>query len=138
MSHTVFLDTSGWLAAVNDRAPSHQAALRAYEEVFRTGGHFVTTNLVVAEMHSLTVKHRGPQIALRLLEELRRDPTHEIRYVDRDLESEAVDRWIQHGGQAAADLTDIVSLEVMRKEGIQTALATDAVFRMAGFRVIPG
>jgi hypothetical protein len=137
MSGGVFLDTSGWLAVINQRAPEHRGAIIAYEEVLRSGGHFVTTELVVAEMHALTVKHRGPGAGLRLLDELRRDPTHDVKYPGREVQDAAIERWLRRSEGTTMDLTDAVSLEVMRQEGIPMALATDPVFKIAGFRSVP-
>ena len=93
--------------------------------------------LVVAEMHFLTVRHRGTEAGIRLLEELHRDPTHEVRYVDRELERGAIDRWLRPFPERSLSLADAVSFEIMRTEGIGTALALDSRFQTAGFRVLP-
>jgi predicted nucleic acid-binding protein len=132
----VFLDTSGWLAAVSEREPRHRQILEAYQRVLHSGGRFVTTNLVAAEMHILTVRHRGTEAGMRLLEELHRDPTHEVRYPDRDVERAAIDRWLRPFADHRFSLTDAVSFEVMREEGIRQALALDKHFEIAGFALL--
>ncbi len=132
----VFLDTSGWLAAVSEREPQHREILEAYQRVLHSGGRFVTTNLVVAEMHILTVRHRDTAAGIRLLDELHRDPTHEVRYADRDVERTAIDRWLRPFADHRFSLTDAVSFELMRAEGIREALALDKHFEIAGFQLL--
>jgi len=137
MSRRVFLDTSGWLAVLSERESLHQAALDAYRAVLETGRGFVTTNLVVAEMHVLLVRHRGPAAGIRLLDALMQDPTHEVRYANRALERQAVDRWLRPYGDHRFSLTDAVSFETMREERVTEALALDTHFEIAGFSTLP-
>jgi len=137
MSRRVFLDTSGWLAAISTREASHQEAIEAYRIVLKTGRGFVTTSLVVAEMHILLTKHRGTAAGLQLLDALASDPAHEVRYVTRDLESAAVNNWLRTYQDQSLSLTDAVSFETMRVEGIREALALDSHFWIAGFQTLP-
>ena len=137
MTAATYLDTSGWLAVVSERDSRHAAAAEAYRTIIERGGLIVTSELMVAEMHFLTVRHRGTEAGIQLLEELHRDPTHEIRYVDRELERQAIDRWLRPFPERTLSLADAVSFEIMRTEGIGTALALDSRFRTAGFRTLP-
>lgn len=137
MSRRVFLDTSGWLAAISEHESLHQQSLNVYREVLSTGRRFVTTNLVVAEMHVLVMRYRGTAAGFRLLDALEQDPTHEIHYVTRELEREAANRWLRPYSDHFLSLTDAISFELMRSERIKDALALDRHFRLAGFRTLP-
>jgi predicted nucleic acid-binding protein len=137
MSRRVFLDTSGWLAAISERESLHEQSLSLYREVLSTGRGFVTTNLVVAEMLVLLMRYRGTEAGLRLLDALQQDPAHEIRYVTRELERLALDRWLRPYADHMLSLTDAISFEVMRTERIKEALTLDNHFRIAGFRILP-
>ncbi len=137
MSRRVFLDTSGWLAVLSELEAHHMEALDAYRDVLAAGRGFVTTNLVVAEMHVLLVRHRGSDAGIRLLDALKHDPTHEISYVTPELERQAIDRWLRSYSDHRFSLTDAVSLEVMRAERIGEALALDNHFRIAGLEMLP-
>ncbi len=95
MSSRVFLDTSGWLAVLSQRASRHREALESYQAILKAGRGFVTTNLVVAEMYVLLLRHRGSNAGVRFLDVLRCDPTHEVLYVTRELERRAIDRWLR-------------------------------------------
>ena len=137
MSRRVFLDTSGWLAAISEREAFHEATLDAYRGVLSAGRGFVTTNLVVAEMHVLLTRYRGASAGTQLLDAIEQDPAHEVRYVTRELERQAIDRWLRSYGDQKFSLTDAISFETMRAERIGEALALDRHFRIAGFSTLP-
>ncbi len=137
MTRACFLDTSAWLAAVSEREARHEAALECYERELRAGTRFVTTNLVIAEMHVLITRHRSAGDALRFVDAVREDPTHGVLYVDADLEREAVDRWLRPYTDHRFSLADAVSFEVMRQERLTVAFALDRHFVTAGFELVP-
>lgn len=137
MRRAVFLDTTAWLAALSEREAHHDAALDCYERTLQAGTRFVTSNLVLAEMQVLITRHRSPADAVRFLDAVHRDPTHGVVYADRDLEREAIDRWLLPFADHRFSLTDAVSFEVMRRDRLTVALALDRHFRTAGFETVP-
>ena len=134
---TAFLDTSGWFAALSPKEAKHRAAHGAYREWIEQGIELVTTNLVVAEMQILLSRFRGADEGLRFLDSLYQDPTHEVVFVDRDLERAATDRWLRKYRDQRLSLADAVSFEVMRVRRIRQALALDEHFELAGFERVP-
>ncbi len=137
MREAVYLDTSGWLAALSLREQGHEAASQAYQALVLDAARLVTTNLVVAEMHILLTRRHDPETGLAFLESLYRDPAHEVRFVTRALEAGAIRQWIRPFADKALSLADAVGFEVMRTEGITRALAYDRHFQDAGFEMIP-
>lgn len=137
MSGTLFLDTSGWLAALSGREAAHEQARSAYTEQVVGGGTLLTTALVVAEMHTLLLKLGGPAAGLKFLDGVAADPTHEVVEVDRDLRLASIERWLRRFGDQEFSLTDAVSFEVMRRRKLRRALALDRHFVVAGFEVVP-
>ena len=133
----VFLDTSAWVAALNRRERAHAEALEAYEQLLNRGGRFLSSNLVLAEVHVLLLRHGGPRAALRFLEAVREDPAHEVVYVDRATEAAATDRWLRRFDDQPFSLADAVSFELMRQRKVGTALTLDRHFRVAGFEMLP-
>ena len=133
----MFLDTSGWLSVLSSRETHHAAARTAYRTALTEGRAFVTSNLVVAEMHVLIVRRRGPKAGLRFLDALRDDPTHQVVHADADLEEAAIERWLRRFDDDPVSLADAVSFAIMDDEGIDSALALDRHFRLAGFAVVP-
>ena len=133
----VFLDTSGWFAALSPKESAHKPARTAYREWIEGGTQLVTTNLVVAEMQVLLMRSRGPAEGLRFIDSLYQDATHEVVFIDRELERGAVDGWLRRFRDQPLSLTDAVSFEVMRVRRIRKALALDEHFELAGFEVVP-
>ncbi len=137
MKREIFLDTSGWFAALDHRSPEHSDLSQRYRALITEAQRFLTTNLVVAEMHALLSRRVGVEIGLSFLEQLYREPTHEIRFVTRPMERAAIDRWIRPYADHQFSLTDAVSFEVMHTEGITHALTLDRHFSVAGFSLVP-
>lgn len=133
----VFLDTSGWFAAMSPKEAHHKPAQKAYRERIEGGARLVTTNLVVAEMQVLLSRFRGPAEGLRFIDSLYQDPTHQVVFIDRDLERAAVDRWLRRFRDQRLSLADATSFEVMRQRQIREVLALDDHFALAGFDLVP-
>jgi len=132
-----FLDTSGWFAALSPKEAKHRAAHAAYREWIERGIELVTTNLVVAEMQILISRFRGGDEGLRFLDSLHQDPTHEVVFVDRDLERAATNRWLRKYRDQPLSLADAVSFDVMRSRRIRQVLTLDEHFALAGFERVP-
>ncbi|HEX5385786.1 MAG TPA: PIN domain-containing protein [Gemmatimonadales bacterium] len=138
MNGALFLDTSGWFAALSRRESSHAGARAAYADQVRRGGALITTAPVLAEMHILLLELGGPAMALRFLDGVATDPTHEVIDVGRDLRLAAVERWLRRFTDQDLSLTDAMSFEVMRQRRLRRALALDRHFAVAGFELVPG
>ena len=138
MSSIVFVDTSGWLAAINPRDTHNPEVAGTYDELVRKRTTFFTSSLVVAEMHILIVRERGPAAGCALLDAIYTDPLYRVIPVDRDLEVAATDKWLRRFSDQKFSLTDAVSFEIMRQEKIVEALTLDHHFGMAGYQMIPG
>lgn len=138
MSRAVFVDTSGWLAAAGRRVNRHNDVAPVYDDLVARRTPFVTTNLVVAEMHVLIVREQGADAGCRLLDAIHADPMYTVITSTRELETVATDRWLRPYRDHRFSLTDAVSFEVMRTERIDEALALDHHFEIAGYRLLPG
>ena len=137
MSEVLFLDTSGWLAAASHRESRYAEASREFDDQLSRGATFVTSNLVLAERHALTVRSQGTRAGLALIDAIYSDPVYRVIAVDRDLESRAVDQWLRRYPQIAFSLTDAVSFQIMKDERIAKAFALDHHFEVAGFSLVP-
>jgi predicted nucleic acid-binding protein len=137
VSSSVFVDTSGWLAAINTRDSHYHDVVETYDDLVAKRTSFVTSNLVVAEMHILIVRDRGAAAGCALLDAIYTDPLYRVIAVDRDMESEATDRWLRRLTDHRFSLADAVSFEIMRRERIGEALALDHHFEVAGYTLLP-
>jgi predicted nucleic acid-binding protein len=92
--------------------------------------------LIVAEMQILLARSRGAEAGLRFIDHLYQDATHEVVFVDRELERAAVDGWLRRFTEQRLSLADAVSFEVMRSRGLRNVLALDKHFLVAGFESV--
>jgi predicted nucleic acid-binding protein len=132
----LFLDTSGWLAALLPEQTGHAKAREAYRAVVAGRKAVLTSNLVVAETHSLLLRYRDSSSAMEFYDDVMRDPLHEIVHVDAELERDAVEQWMRPRAGHAFSLCDVVSFELMRREKITRALTFDRHFGAAGFQIL--
>jgi predicted nucleic acid-binding protein len=135
--NAVFLDTSGWLASLDPRQAQHAESLEERLALVASDARFVTTHLVVAELHAMVTRDRGPRAGVRLLDEADTDPSYTVLYVDPALHAAAVDRWLRVFRDQPFSLCDAISFEVMRREGIREAFTLDHHFAVAGFTMLP-
>ncbi len=134
----LFLDTSGWFAALSPREAGHELARDTYSDAVRRGQLLVTTQLVAAEMHTLILRWRGSEAGLLFLETVFESGAHLVIAADEELIGAALSRWVRRFADKPLSLADAVSFEVMRRERITRALAYDAHFALAGYEILDG
>jgi predicted nucleic acid-binding protein len=127
----IFLDTSA-IYALADRADPNHKQVRAYlRGVLEAGQTLITHNYVLVESMALLQRRLGLAAAVRFARDAE---AFEVVWVDESIHSEAVAR-LEKTGTRGVSLVDAMSFLVMRKRGIRTALAFDADFVAAGFRL---
>lgn len=129
----VFVDTSFLVAALNP-ADDHFEAAVSLAPVLETARP-LTTNHVVGESWTLVGRRYGRHIAVRLLRSLRDNARYTIVHVDSDAEERAFD-WLLRHDEREHSFVDATSFEIMRRHGIEEALAFDHDFEAAGYRTI--
>jgi predicted nucleic acid-binding protein len=129
-------DTSALLALAVSREQHHERAIEVLSRFRGAGGRFVSTPLVLTEFHNLMIARQGAAAARRVLAALLADEA----YSWKDLAFEAVLRahveWIERFSDQDFSLTDAVSFELMRREGIERAFSFDQHFVSAGFSLL--
>ncbi len=127
----IFVDTSALYARL-DRSDRHHG--EAVEALGRLAGErLLTHNYVVLESVALVRGRLGAEAARTLLTDLLAPV--ELAWVDREVHEAATSAFL--AAQGALSLVDCASFEVMRRSGIDAALAFDRDFARQGFRTIP-
>ena len=126
----LFADTSAFFAALIEEDEAHGRAV----EVLRGRPELVTHNYVVVETAALLAVRVGPATARDFLEGLL-GPVR-VLFVDQEIHQAAVRAYLG-SLRRRPSLVDLVSFEVMRREGIETAFAFDRDFGQQGFRTVP-
>lgn len=129
----VFVDTSAWFEFFMRDAPRHAAAVRVIGE--HQGG-LVTTTHVAAELATLMLVRAGHEAAARIGESLRRSPDVHLVHPDAAEEAEGWRLFLARSDKTYSPV-DCLSFTVMRRMGIELAVALDDHFRQEGFRVVP-
>lgn len=130
----IFLDTSAIYALADRADPNHRRAREHLLRVLEAGETLLTHNYVLVESMALLQRRLGMPAAIRFARDAE---AFEVVWVDESTHGEAVAR-LEKTGTGGVSLVDAVSFLVMRKRGIRTALAFDADFVAAGFRLYEG
>ena len=133
MPAEVFVDTSAWYPLIVARHPDHARLGTALRSLIRNHRRLVTTNLVVAETHTLLLRRVGRAVALTFLQTVGEPPNIVVRST-RELETAAERNWLARYDGQDFSFADAVSFAVMTERGIREALTLDHHFVVAGFR----
>ena len=132
----VLLDTSAIFAAARPSSDRHLEASAAYRTLLTGSRRLVTTDLIVAELHALSVARVHPAFGLELVERLLTSNRIEIVPAGMARMAAAADLLGQRPGRAYS-LADAVSFVLMRELAISRAFTLDADFAAEGFEVVP-
>ena len=94
----------------------------------------MTTNLVIAEIHRLTLFRAGREPALRALERIDASPSVTLHFATSD-DHVAARRWLERLAPRAITYTDAVSFAVMQATECTHVLGFDQDFAAAGFEL---
>ena len=135
-SQALFVDTSAWVALLHRRDQAHARAARLWPAIRAGRRELVTTDVVLAETHTLLLHRLGSEAALGFLDRLLFRRHQRIVWADADLALAATERWLRPRPAQPLTFTDAVSFETMRREGIREAFAFDQDFVQAGFELL--
>jgi predicted nucleic acid-binding protein len=132
----VLLDTSAIFAAARTRSDRHEEAAAAYRALLLGTERLVTTDLIVAELHALSLARVHPRFALELIDRLLTSDRVQIVAAGIDRLEAAADLLRQRPDRRYS-IADAVSFVLMREQSISRAFALDADFTAEGFEVVP-
>lgn len=132
----VLVDTGALLALSRPQDQYHARAVAIEDRYLGSGGQYVSTTLILGELHSHLLYLRGAKEARTILLHLLDDPVHEWIEVSMALVRDAVTNWLARFSDQRFSLVDAVSFEVMRRRGLGQAFAFDNHFEVAGFELL--
>jgi uncharacterized protein len=137
-SSDLFVDTAGWANYLNDREQLHPVVVAFVQRRARRRQRLITTNYVVAELVSLLSSryHLSRQRVITVINEVKKDATVEVVYIDQSLDDEAWRR-LEARSDKEWSLVDASCFVVMKRFGMTQALTTDHHFAQAGFIRVP-
>ncbi|MGQ0632979.1 MAG: type II toxin-antitoxin system VapC family toxin [Planctomycetaceae bacterium] len=129
----IFVDSSAWCAFFNRDDPDLER-VSEYLDTFE--GRLVTSNFVFDETVTFCGSRLGHSRAAQAGEMLRDPEVVDLVRVDPYDESSAWALFLKRSDKRYS-FTDCTSFVLMRRLGIERALAFDADFRREGFKVSP-
>lgn len=131
---TILVDTSAFLAVLDQDDANHPAAKARWIEMLNRGDELISHNYILVETSAVALRKLGLE-AIRVLE---RDvvPVLRLIWVTRELHEAAAGAHLV-AGRRTLSLVDCVSFEVMRRTGVLTAFAFDRHFREYGYETVP-
>lgn len=92
--------------------------------------------LVLGEFHRQMLSRGGPTVARSSLAPVLADPACRWLDVSAALVASAVSAWLERFHDQDFSLTDAVSFELMKREGLTEAFAFDRHYLVAGFTLL--
>lgn len=135
MKQTVFVDTSAWLALINEADMDHVKAKTIRDKLLRSKKRFFVTNYIIVEIANSLCKTRWRSYAVKLINSIHETESIEVVELDKEISEEA---WNMYSTRTDKEwsLTDCASFVVMKRYGIQDAFTNDHHFEQAGFDVL--
>jgi predicted nucleic acid-binding protein len=130
----LFVDSGAWIALRSRRDQHHSGADRAFRAAIERRIPLLTTNLVLAEIHRLTLFRAGREPALRLLERIDASSSVTVHYATPDDHLAARD-WLERLAPRPVTYTDAVSFAVMKATKCTQVMGFDEDFAVAGFEL---
>ncbi len=127
----IFLDTSAVYALADKADPHHVAACTEFDLALKSGETFLLHNYILVESVALLQTRLGVQSAILFLNDAK---AFEVEWVDSILHQEAKEE-LERIGRQRINFVDCTSFVVMRRKGVQTALAFDPDFHHQGFLI---
>lgn len=131
----LFVDSGAWIALRSSRDQHHAEADLLFREAIRRRIPLVTTNLIIAEIHRLTLFRAGVEPALRVFDRI--EASTSIHFATAKDHEEAR-RWLERLSPRPITCTDAVSFAVMANAKCQHVLGFGQDFVAAGFHLWRG
>jgi predicted nucleic acid-binding protein len=90
----------------------------------------------VAETQALLARRIGMAASMAFLDQVAGPASGVMQWVDEELFHAAIALWLRPDPPEPLSVTDAVSFETMRREGMREAFAFDRDFERAGFRLV--
>lgn len=127
------VDTSAWFAYANRHDPDHQR-IRTVLQTFP--GRLITSNFIFDETVTLCLYRLGRQVAVTVGEVLRDPTVVAMLRITPDDEQHDWTLWLARPDKTYS-FTDCTFFVVMRRLGLQSAIAVDTDFQREGFLLLP-
>jgi predicted nucleic acid-binding protein len=131
-ANPIFVDSSGWIALFSARDQHHADADRLFRDAISSNRLFLTSNLVVAEVHRLLLYRAGERAALSALAHIEASSRVKILFAGSDHHQAAI-VWLKRLSGVAVSYADAADFAIMETECCKEFIGYDQHFCTAGF-----
>lgn len=128
----VFVDTSAWIALLNENDIWHEKAHKVRLELIKQNYHLVTSNFILLELADALCSVLARQNTIEFIRDLTLLKSIKIISLNDELFFDGITLY-QSRHDKDWGLTDCISFVIMQREGITEAFTTDKHFEQAGF-----
>src|SRR5690606_11673475 len=128
----LFVDSGAWIALRSLRDQHHAEAENLFRAALERRIPLLTTNLIIAETHRLTLHRAGVEAAFKALDRIRASSSVTIHFATADDHAAAL-RWLERLGPRRVTYTDATSFAVMEASSCTHVLGFAGDFAAAGF-----
>jgi predicted nucleic acid-binding protein len=128
----LFVDSGGWIALRSRRDQHHAEADGAFRAAIERRIPLLTTNLIIAEAHRLTLHRAGLDAARKALDRIAASGSVIVHFATAEDHVAAL-RWIERLAPRPVTYTDAVSFAVMQANRCRYVIGFDHDFVAAGF-----
>jgi len=123
----VFVDASAYLSVLNKKDFNHKKALKISQELFESGGEFVTSNVVIYEVCTVVSLRIDKKLAFEFREAIYNSQTVVV-YLDKKTENRA---WEIFQKQTSKNVSffDCTSFAIIEELGIKSVFSFDGDFK---------
>ena len=131
----IFIDTSAFVALLDEKDIDHQEALEKSDKICRDGLQPVTSDYILDESYTTILKHAGYQGAVVFDEGLKRGSWQVIRINEaRFVDTQAA--FLRFNKDKTWSFTDCTSYVVMKELKIRKAFSFDEHFKQMGIELL--
>jgi uncharacterized protein len=132
---TLFLDTNGWFALLNEDDALHSHACDSWERLVRERCSIILTDWIVAETGNGLARTPQRRQFPEAVRQMRLSSRVRILPVAAALMEHALDLYESRSDKTWG-LVDCASFVLMKEEGVKEAFTTDRHFEQAGFKCL--
>ncbi len=140
MRRRIFVDTSAWIALIDESDRHHQKAREYYEQwVKRTGVELITSDYIIDETLTVIRYRVGLLYAHRFwdaIEQAQSQNILRITWVEQKTWQEALSLFFRYDDQRFS-FTDCTSFALLSREPVDAVFSFDRDFVVAGFLTEP-
>jgi hypothetical protein len=137
--NVIFIDTSAWLAVIDEKNTNHKAAGKYFEKLLETNPRLITNNLIVDDTLLYLKTNYGSELArkfLAIIDESTMSVNLLVDWVSRRIRRIALDSYLK-SSNANLTIKHFYIFESLKRKKIDLIFSFDQNLKDFGYPVMP-